>query len=42
MSIIAAVVAEAGGSVVMRRSALGGLAMDFELPLNNSHAASAS
>ena len=40
MSIIAAVVAEAGGSISMRRSALGGLAMDFELPLNNGHSVS--
>ena len=42
MSIIAAVVAEAGGSVLLRRSGLGGLAMDFELPLENEQAEPAS
>lgn len=32
MSIIAAVIKDAGGVVTLRRSRLGGLAMDFELP----------
>lgn len=42
MSIIAAVIAEASGSVALRPSALGGLAMDFELPLESEQAEPAS